>query len=238
MKKTDNLLKEEKLLNMLKSYFLIILFFIYEYIPIIFFSSFGIKYRRWNTTSKTIYMFIMNIIFMLFLTYIYKKDIKKDLKDIKKNFFKIIKIAISYWIIGLIIMIFSNLIISIINNGGLPENEQAVRALLKKAPFFMLFQISIYAPFTEEIIFRKSIKDAINNKYAYIITSGLIFGGVHVISSISNITDLLYIIPYGALGCVFAALYNKTNNIFSTISVHAIHNTSTYILLLIIRLIG
>ena len=49
------------------------------------------------------------------------------------------------------------------------NNEEAVRTLIDKAPLYMIFSVSIYAPFVEEIIFRKGIKDSVmafsNNKF-------------------------------------------------------------------------
>jgi len=90
----------------------------------------------------------------------------------------------------------------------------------------------IYAPLTEELIFRKSIRDVIKNKWLYIIISGLIFGGLHVVSSIDSLIDLIYLIPYCSLGFVFASLYIKTNNIYSTIVAHSFHNTLALLLYL------
>ena len=127
-------------------------------------------------------------------------------------------------------MIISNLALNAINNGAIAGNEEAVREMIQQLPFYMIFQTIIYAPITEEIIFRKSIRNITNNKYLYIILSGLIFGGMHVIGSANSLVDALYIIPYGALGMAFAALYYKTNNIFSTITIHSFHNTLTIIL--------
>ena len=90
----------------------------------------------------------------------------------------------------------------------------------------------IYAPITEELIFRKSIKDFISNKWLYVIVSGLLFGGVHVISSLGSDWGFLYLIPYCSLGMVFAHLYYETDNIFSTITIHSIHNTLAILLYL------
>ena len=108
----------------------------------------------------------------------------------------------------------------------------------------MLFSVAIYAPFIEEIIFRRSIKDIIksfgNNKitkYTYIIISGLIFAAMHVIGTASSTTDYLYIIPYMSLGIVFAYIYDKTDNLFSTIVLHSFHNTMAVILYFIVRLV-
>ena len=59
-------------------------------------------------------------------------QIKKEFKNYfnKKNIKKNIKTSLHYWSIGLIIMITCNIIISLITNGTLAANEEAVRAFL------------------------------------------------------------------------------------------------------------
>ena len=105
----------------------------------------------------------------------------------------------------------------------------------------MIFSVSIYAPFTEELIFRKSIKDMVISykdskitKYMYIVISGLIFGSLHVLGMATSILDYLYIIPYTSLGIAFASLYYKSDNIFSSMCMHRVHNTVAIILLLMV----
>ena len=148
--------------------------------------------------------------------------------DILKNIFTSLK----YWLLGLSIMVISNSIITIVTNETLAANEEAVRNLIDTHPLYMAFQLIIYAPLTEELIFRKSIREITNNKAIYILLTGLIFGGMHVISSIQSAKDLLYLIPYCSLGFTFGYLYTKTDNIFSTITAHATHNTLALILYL------
>ena len=103
----------------------------------------------------------------------------------------------------------------------------------------MLFSVTIYAPFVEETIFRRSIKDIIltlgNNKltkYLYIIISGFIFAAMHLLGQTTSALDYLYIIPYMGLGSAFAALYYKTDNLWETIILHAMHNMLAIILYL------
>ena len=43
-------------------------------------------------------------------------------------------------------------------------------------------------------------------------------------------TDLLYIIPYGALGATFAYAYYKTDTVFTTVTFHIIHNTILFLI--------
>ena len=87
----------------------------------------------------------------------------------------------------------------------------------------MIFSTIIYAPFVEELIFRKSIRDIIDNDYLYIIISGLTFGFVHTLAG-STLQELIYIIPYGALGSCFAIMHVKTKNIYTSMTFHMIHN--------------
>ena len=46
----------------------------------------------------------------------------------------------------------------------------------------------------------------------------------HVISSVTDIVSLIYLVPYCSLGIAFGLLYAKSDNIFSSIVVHALHN--------------
>ena len=102
-------------------------------------------------------------------------------------------------------------------------NENQVQSLITSAPLLAMALTTIFAPIIEEIIFRKSIQDFIKNKWLFIIISGLIFGYLHV-SSGSSLYDFLYIIPYGALGSAFAYVLYETDNIYTTILMHMIHN--------------
>ena len=131
-------------------------------------------------------------------------------------------------------MIVSNLAIIFITGGTIAGNEEAVRDMIDKVPLYMAFSTIIYAPFTEEIIFRKCIKDVIKNKWLYILMSGFIFGGMHIIGAATKLTDILFIIPYSSLGLAFAYTYYKSDNIFSTITMHLIHNTLAFLLYIVI----
>ena len=212
---------------------LVLLYLLFTNIPVIFMYLLGIDYNKFNQTIKILYMFICNIIVMTIIISIYHKTLNKDFKNFfNKNIFNNLENAFKYWLLGFIVMVVSNLILTAITE-GIASNEEAVRTLIKAAPIYMFFDVSIYAPLMEELIFRKSIRDITDRKWLYILTSGLIFGGLHVISSISSPVDLLYLIPYSSLGIAFAYSYYKSNNIFSSITMHCMHNTLSFILLMI-----
>lgn len=219
------------ILKIIKSISLILL--------LIYFTSFIFILLNINLNTITekeylIYLSLSNLILLIIYLYIYKDTITQDIKNYIKNFSKNFEISFKYWFIGFLIMIISNVIITYILKMTIADNEKIVRNYIDTSPILMIFMTCIYAPICEELTFRKSIKDAIKNKWLYILTSGIIFGLLHIISAINTPLDLLYLIPYSSLGITFAMLYHKTNNIFSTITMHAMHNTLsilTYLLL-------
>lgn len=213
---------------------LLLLMVLFPYIPMILFK---LDYTNFNYTTKIIYNFVCDIGFMILIFFIYRNELVKNFKDYFKNFKDNIEESFKYYFIGLVCMIISNILIVLLVKEANANNENTVRELITKAPLYMIFSVSIYAPFIEEIIFRKSIKDAILSikdnkitKYLYILLSGLIFGLMHIVGSATSVYDYIYIIPYASLGITFASLYYKKNNIFYTIMIHSMHNTMAIIL--------
>lgn len=150
------------------------------------------------------------------------KYLKEKWFDFIKNFKKYFSISFKNWLTGFIIMIISNIIISFfIKNIG--QNEAAVQELITKIPITALVLTTIFAPIVEEMIFRKYLQNCVDNKVLYMILSGLIFGYIHTSIDV-NILEILLIIPYGALGFMFAKTINETDNIYTTIMMHMFHN--------------
>lgn len=168
------------------------------------------------------YIFIDLIILIIFLI-LFKEIIVPDFYDFKKNGKDNIKKTYHYYIIGLLIMLISNIIIS--NFMGMPENEEANREILGLLPYYSIINLIIIAPITEELMTRVILKKCFKHTIFYIILSGFIFGFLHVVLSISdNPLELLYIIPYSALGCALAKIYEKSNNVWTNIFFHSFHN--------------
>ena len=176
------------------------------------------------TWLKIIYMIAYEIIFMAIIAFIFKDKLKKDFKDIKKNHKKHYSNCFKYWLIGIIIMMISNLIITFITKGGVANNEQAIRDMMSISPIYIFFSAVLFAPLVEELVFRQAFRYIFSSKILFIIMSAFVFGGLHVFSSMESFLDLLYIIPYGAPGAVFAYMLVKKDNIFVPIGFHFMHN--------------
>lgn len=207
---------------------------IFPYIPM---ELFNIDYNSFNTTMKAIYMMFCDIGFMVILFLLYKDKITNDFKKYFKKFGSNFELSFKYYFIGLLVMLASNLLITFLFKNATAGNEEAVRDMIDQVPVYMIFSVSIYAPFVEELIFRHSIKDAVmchgKNKLIkglYIFVSGFIFAILHILGHATGLVDYIFLIPYMSLGVAFSALYSKTDNIFSSISMHMVHNTFTVIL--------
>ena len=219
-----------KMKNILKSIGIIFLLLTFSSL---FFIIFNINKDNISDKEYLIYYSISNLILLGIFIYIYRNTLIKDLSFFKKNFFSNFFTSFKYWLIGFIIMYISNYIITYILNMNIASNEISVRNLINVSPLLMILNTCIYSPLAEELAFRKSIKDCTSNKWIYILTSGLLFGFLHIISNINGPLSLLYLIPYGAFGIAFSTLYYKTNNIYSTITIHAMHNTLAIIIYLL-----
>jgi hypothetical protein len=170
------------------------------------------------------WILILDLILVFILYWFYRKDLKEEWIIFKNNWKKILEDNLPYWILGLLIMSILSIVIEIIISKEMPENEKIVRDLLKSFPLYMIFSSVIVAPFTEEIVYRKIFKDVIKNRYIYMTFCGLLFGLAHVIFSYESAADFLYVFPYGALGTVFAYMYDKTKTIFTPMIFHLSHN--------------
>ena len=170
------------------------------------------------------------MILSIYYIIIYKKDFMNYLKNFKLKYIKWILII---WIIGFILMILSNYIINYkILPNNISGNEELNRTLLFNHKFTYTLLLSIIIPFLEEISFRLEFKKNIKNKYVFLILTSLLFASMHLFTT-TKVIELIYVIPYVILGFTFSFIYYKTDNIFSSIIAHMIHNTLIVIMLLV-----
>lgn len=210
--------------NILKLIFVFVIFFesyLFQYIPIILFK---LDVRKLSNSTNVLLNTFSNIILLIIFYLLYRKELKAEFKKFKDNLFDNINTGFNYWLIGLFIMIVSNTLIAIFFKTGGAANEQAVQKMISSLPFVMLIDAGFIAPFNEEIVFRKSLKNVFKNKYVFCLLSFLIFGLAHVLGNTTSWVDYLYVIPYGALGGMFALAYHKTDTIFTSMTMHIFHN--------------
>ena len=202
---------------------LFILDVLYSSIVVGVLNSLGIDILSFSLIKKCLSLILIDLSLMIIFYLIYRKELNKEFFKYIRHFGEYFSFGFKWWIIGLCIMIGSNLIIQIIYP-SVANNEAAIQNAMASMPLYIAFSSCFFAPFVEEIIFRKSLRKVFNNDFLFILMSGLLFGLVHNLTSLDS-GQVLYMIPYGAFGCVFAYMYTKTRTIFTSMMFHFIHNT-------------
>jgi len=216
--------KRELINNILKGLIVLTMFFGFSPLLLGILDYLNVDLSNFSLTTRVMIVALTEVLLMVYFFIIYKQDLKKYFLDLKKNKSSYFEIALKWWITGLIVMASANLLIRFFTPSEIAGNEEIVRDLVKAVPWYMLFSAAVYAPFVEEIAFRKVFKDIFKNPAIFIVFSGLAFGLIHVYASAGSIIDYLYVIPYGALGAAFAYAYHKTNNLLVPMSMHFVHN--------------
>jgi len=219
----------EKIKKIVKAVLLFILYLAYNYVIVYIIKKIcNCDISTFSPKNKILIVSICEISLMLIFYFIYRKSLKEDFKDYKNNISNYLFKGVIIWAISVVLMIISNIIIST-HVGNTAANEQVVQSTIKLFPIYMLLSSVIYAPFIEELVFRKSIRDAISNNLLYIFISGTTFGYIHTLAGSSS-NEIYFIVPYAIVGYAFAYIYTKTNNIFVSMTLHAIHNAIVVII--------
>jgi len=178
----------------------------------------GKYYHSSNKLIGTLSQLALYVILLIVMVIIYRKRLINDAKNFKKEY---VSVAFRNWIIGLGVMIISNLIITTFVK-NIATNEALNRELLLDYPISNIISMVFLAPLIEEITFRASFKKAFDKWYTFALVTAFIFGFMHIAKF--TLLEFLFIIPYGALGFFFAKAFYETDNIYTSYLMHMIHN--------------
>lgn len=116
-----------------------------------------------------------------------------------------------------------------------PTNQMLVEDLFTQIPIVMTLTTAIGAPIIEEYIFRGLLMASFphQDRRAWqvlsVVVSSILFGFVH-----TGFSDILSLPFYALMGTVFAVAYAVTKDLRYPIALHAINNTLSTIMILMI----
>lgn len=214
-------------MNRLKYIILFVILFVsylvYPNLIVLLMQLLNIPYTEFSNLATSILEIAISFSYLVILFLIYRKTLVKEFKEFivlaKTDFFKWAKV----WLLGVAIMFISNIIIFQIYPTN-ASNEIAVQNMFVDNPIYIFISAVLLAPFAEEMIFRKGMRNIFKSPYTYILASGILFGYIHTLANPTDLMELLYIIPYGTVGACFAYLYQKHENVFIPTCFHMIHN--------------
>lgn len=214
-----------KILTLRKAFYGLIIYF-----ALAFIYNFILKnYQNLNPVYYNIIIISHEIITVILLIIVFRKRLKKDFIDFDKNYNNYLSLGVKVWILGLILMVVSNKIIYSFIIDNISYNQAVNVAIINRLPLYSVISMLLCGPFIEEIVFRLSFKNALTNKKLYYVLSILIFTSMHVLNGISSPIELLFFIPYGSMAFAFTYILDKTDNIFTSVVIHTIHNALTIV---------
>ncbi len=210
-------------------------FFLFIFLPLAVASLlkplFGVKLLK-IAFGKNLFLILTEAITCGIFIYLFNKDLQSSWPKFKENWQKNLKLGFKYWLVAVLLMIIANFIITtLFFLDSMAANELNNREILLKFPVFSILAMVFMAPIIEELVFRLNLKGLMKKRTVYCLVSGFLFGFIHVTTDFSSLKDLLYIIPYGLVGSIFAYAYAKTNNIYTSIFMHMGHNAFSVIII-------
>ena len=197
-----------------------------------------------QNVASSLMNFLTYLVLFISLIYILGKDIKAEFitfKENEKN--KTMTILASFGIFYIISLFFQNLVLSIEESYNLgqklmgmtdfinttSDNQTVIEQMMKSAGAIPMFLSAVVlGPICEELVFRKAFFDIIKKPEIALIVSSLVFGSIHIFSSIgfySALEIFLMTIPYVASGVALGYIYIRSKqNIWIPIIVHTLSN--------------
>ena len=215
--------KENYTKNIIKGISVVALYFIFSLFKNLPLEILNIHYENLNITAKIIYNLSAEIIMILIIYIIFQKEISNAIKDIKKNHLTYFKKYLKVYLLGVFIMMLSNMIIMALG-GGSSENETLIRNEFQLYPVYIYISSVFLAPVLEESIFRLGFRAIFKNNTLFILASGLVFGSLHLMGMPFDNLFPIYLLSYCSCGIAFAYIMAKTNNIFVSMGFHFMHN--------------
>ncbi len=206
----------EKIKKELLRILLAIIIFFYTSIPVLaILRIIGLEITKSNYKMLVVYDFISSLVVAVFISALYYDVIINDLKKLKNKcngkvsvYLKSIMIGFLFLLITKFVSAYVGTIICNLFNIEITtaDNQAIIEKMVKSMPLLITLSASLFAPISEEVLFRGGIRKLMNNLGVFVTVSGLIFGLMHVTDNIVFMLEILFI------GIIINYLINNKNN--------------------------
>lgn len=165
--------------------------------------------------NDIIISFIADFIFLFGIVFAYKNNLKSDFKKLKTNY-KISRI-IKVILIGAVIIFAFNALMGALTDAIFPAigaiqdtNTKSLFSESSNSIIFVLFKTMIFAVIAEELLFRETLSDVIDNKFLFIIVSSVVYATLNIIFDVSKYVFVDFI-TYFLPALIFSTIYVKND---------------------------
>lgn len=137
-----------------------------------------------GVTDTAIIMFVADLLFFLGIVLYYRNDIRDGLNHFIKDYTVTKKIkTILFGVLSIFVLIILGGMVSSIlfpNLDTSDENTEAIYSLANISTLAMVFKTLIFATVAEELLYKKTIRDVIDNDLLFILVSSLIYALMNI----------------------------------------------------------
>ena len=196
---------------LLKTTSLYLVYFLYTYFGSYIASLF-------SGVDNQLIMLLLDILFLIVIVLAYKQVLKKDVQILKKEYSvkKVLKIiAIGFFSIVLLNMIIAALGTLLFENVNMDQNTASIQNLASLSMLYTVFKTMIFGVIAEELLFRESLSDLIENNVLFVLISAVIYTIMNFVFT-SEAFSISQILAYFLPALLFGTIYvkNKRNILF------------------------
>lgn len=216
---------------LLKTVSLYLIYFVYTYFT-------GYLVQMLSFMNDTVIKMLLDFIFLILMVVMYQKNLKEELKDLKKNYTlgKILKIVLFGVVATFVLNIgMGALSEAIYPNLAVDQNTQAIQNLASISMLYTLFKTMFFGVIAEELLFREALSECIENNGLFIILSAVIYTAMNFVfaTNINSETLFMELAIYFLPALLFSFLYTKNKrNIILIMLMKFIYNFVPLIILI------
>lgn len=204
-----------------------------------YYVGFAYLYPRWaaqitlwlnpwayQTSSVVLFGFyIWMILFSVIIAFPLFKESWQKMLPVRKMMKNVLFLCITVYIVNIAF----SLIASILSGSTTSINQEGLDQSMKTIPMLTAFITIVYAPIVEETLFRGVFFRCLRGRFNFLISmlvSGLMFGSIHIFSSVlaGNFMDAWYLLTYAGIGFILCIAYEQNNSIYPSILLHFMVN--------------
>lgn len=188
-------------------------------------SYFALPYVIALISKSNLIDIMLYLLYAFILIFLYKQVFISDFKDIKKNWKKYLMRMLISIILIFVSMVLINLIVGVLFNvKGTSENDFSLLTTFKENSLVVVLLTCIYYPLVEGIIFRKSVRDIIDNKWFFIMFSAIFYFFFNIVYTSMSFNNIMSSVCYLSTMMIVSHFYWKTNNFTLSVLVMSIFN--------------
>lgn len=220
-------ISKDKKYNLMRTIIVLLVYLLYQFV----FMSISNMFKE---TDSVLINFIADVCFLAFILIIYKDKVESDISEYHKNYNtkKRILLTAGWVLIIFVANILGSFTGSLIANLSKTENNLALFSL----PYiYTFFKTLIFSSIAEELVFKQSIRDVVDNNIVFILVSTVLYAVLNIAyTKLSGLSILANMIPYALFAIVSGILYIRhKDNIYVVMTVKICYNLIPFAIMIL-----